>query len=91
MKGSLSSGLMLTKPNEFNLVGYTNAADWASCYDDRRSISRYCMFFDGNLISWSSSKQRTVSYSSIKSEYRALAEGATKIMMILSLLKEIGF
>ena len=47
-------------------------ADWASDEKDRKSISGYCFYFLGSLVSWSSRKQRTVSTSSTESEYYAL-------------------
>ncbi|KAL6340541.1 hypothetical protein AAG906_010449 [Vitis piasezkii] len=43
------------------------------------STSGFCLFFGTNLISWSSTKQRVVSRSSVKSEYRALAFLTTEL------------
>ena len=43
-----------------------------------------------NLISWSLAKQKVVSRSSTESEYRALANGASEVSWIESLLSEIG-
>ena len=47
-------------------------ADWASDVTHRRSISGFCFFFCGSLISWSAVKQRTVALSSTEAEYYAL-------------------
>lgn len=43
------------KNQHLNVEGYCDA-DWASCVDDRRSTSRYCIFVGGNLVSWRSKK-----------------------------------
>jgi hypothetical protein len=50
LKSSLEKGLMFKSHGHLNIEGYYDA-DWASCVDDRRSTSRYCMFVRGNLVS----------------------------------------
>ncbi|XP_062118420.1 uncharacterized mitochondrial protein AtMg00810-like [Humulus lupulus] len=78
LKGTPHLSILLQPDHSHDLHCFTDA-DWASCPDDRRSTSAYCVFFDLNLISWSSAKQKVVSRSSTESEYRALANGAFEI------------
>jgi len=47
-------------------------ADWASDATHRRSISGFCFFFQGSLVSWSAVKQRTIALSSTEAKYYAL-------------------
>lgn len=48
------------------------------------------MYLGGNLIAWSSKKQPIVARSSAESEYRALAQVATELIWLKSLLCELG-
>lgn len=65
-------------------------ANWASSVDDGKSTNGYCVYYEENLVSWSSKKQNAVARSSTESEYTALANGAAKIAWIHESLKEIG-
>ena len=65
-------------------------ADWASDAGDRRSISGYCFFFHGSLVSWSAVKQRAIALSSTEAEYYALTHAFKEALWLrtfLSLLR----
>ncbi|XP_021984785.1 uncharacterized mitochondrial protein AtMg00810-like [Helianthus annuus] len=89
VKGTISYGLNFTKPTNVNILGFTDA-DWAKCLETRRSTYGNSIFLGGNLVSWSSKKQPTVSRSSCESEYRAMANTAAEIIGITHLLSELG-
>jgi hypothetical protein len=46
LKNSPGKGLMFKSHGHLNVEGYCDA-DWASCLDDRRSTSGYCIFVGG--------------------------------------------
>ena len=54
--------------NEHAIVEVFTEADWASCKDDRRSISACAIFYGGCLLHSSSRTQKIVSLSSAESE-----------------------
>ncbi|CAA3030990.1 Hypothetical predicted protein [Olea europaea subsp. europaea] len=83
LKGTMNQGLWIQNNDNLTLNGYSDA-DWASCPDDRRSTTGYCIYLGDNLIAWSSKKQHVVARSSTGSEYRALASAASEIAWIQS-------
>jgi hypothetical protein len=74
VKGTISTGLHIQTMPSTILDVYTDA-DWVGCSDDRRSTGGFSIFLGGNLVSWSSRKQPTVSRSSTEADYKALANG----------------
>jgi hypothetical protein len=88
LKGCPRKGILFLAHGNLNIEGYTNA-DWARCLDDRRSMSGYCMFLGGNLISWRSKKQTVVARSTAEAEFRAMASGLCELMWIKMLLTEL--
>ena len=52
-------------------------SDWAGSKDDRRSITGYCIYLNGCLISWKSRGQKHVTLSSTEAEYVAVSEVCT--------------
>ncbi|GAV65176.1 hypothetical protein CFOL_v3_08691 [Cephalotus follicularis] len=77
------------KNGALQMVGYSYA-DWVGCPTDRRSISGYCVFVGGNLVSWKSKRQSLASRSSAEAEYRTMAH-VGELTWVRMLLAEISF
>ncbi|GJW03741.1 retrovirus-related pol polyprotein from transposon RE1 [Tanacetum coccineum] len=88
VKGTMTFGLAFNRSPRASLTAFSDA-DWARCTETRRSTYRYSIFQGGNLVSWSAKKQLTVSRSSCESEYRALANTASEVVWLTSLLREL--
>uniref|UniRef100_A0A2N9F271 Reverse transcriptase Ty1/copia-type domain-containing protein n=1 Tax=Fagus sylvatica TaxID=28930 RepID=A0A2N9F271_FAGSY len=61
-----------------SLTAFTDS-DWAGDPYDRRSTTAITVFLGNNPITWVPKKQHTVSQSSTKAEYRAIATGAAEL------------
>ena len=57
--------------------------------DESLSTSGVTTFYAGNLIGWSSVKQRLVALSTCEAEINAIVEGATEAMYYRELLSEL--
>ena len=64
-------------------------SDWAGCIDTKQSITGYAVYIGDLLISWKSKKQATISRSSTKVEYRALASATCELQRLTYLLEEL--
>jgi hypothetical protein len=90
LKGTKDIGLHFQCDNsaDDSLVGYADA-DWASCPESRRSVSGNLIILNGNVISWKSKKQPTLSLSSTEAEYKSLGDITKEVMWIKTLLKKV--
>jgi hypothetical protein len=82
-------GLCFTRSGSTFLSAYSDAG-WAGNVNDHHSTSGFAIFLGGNLISWSSRKQSSVSHSSTELEYKTLADATAELIWIQVLLKELG-
>jgi hypothetical protein len=88
LQGTLNHCIAFT-PSPLHLSAYTNA-NWSGDPDDKCSTSGYLVYIGSNPITWSAKKQPTVSRSSTKSKYRAIAIASTELCWIRTLLKDLG-
>ena len=79
LRGTMQDGLLLSPSSNLTIEGFTDA-DWGAHLVDRRSSSGYLVYLGGNLVSWSSTKQKVMSHNSAESEYRGLVFATTEIV-----------
>jgi hypothetical protein len=89
IKGTLHYALHLARSSSYDLVIYSDA-DWVSCPDTQRSTFGYCAYLGGNLVSWSSKRQHTVSNTSAEAEYRGVANTIAENCWLWQFLTELG-
>ena len=75
--------------NEWKLRAFCDS-DWAGNKDNRRSITGYCVYFQGCLVAWKSRAQKNVTLSSSEAEYVAISEVCTEIMFVKMILSFMG-
>jgi len=89
-KGTSSFGLHLTCDSSLSIHGFTDA-NWAISIDNRKSTGGYIVFLGNTLISWKSSKQRTIARSFTEAEYKALVDGTVEVLWLRYLLSDLCF
>lgn len=89
LKGCPSLGLFFPSHGEFSLTGYSDA-DWGSCLNTHRSLTGYCVFLGGALVSWRCKKQATVSLSTAEAEYRAMGSAVKELKWLSFLLRDFN-
>ncbi|GJT21610.1 ribonuclease H-like domain-containing protein [Tanacetum coccineum] len=61
-------GVNFSKRKSYCLITAFSNSDCAKCPITRRSVSGYCVYINGNLVSWKSKRQATLSRSSVEAE-----------------------
>ena len=88
LQGTLSYGIHIVPSPNLNLFAFCDA-NWGSDPDDKCSTIGFCIFLGGNIVSWMSKKQASVSRSSTEAEYRSLAATVAELTWLKSLLTEL--
>ncbi|RDX69842.1 Copia protein, partial [Mucuna pruriens] len=73
-----------------HISGYCNV-DWARSPIDRRSTIGSCISIGGNVVSWKSKKQNTITHSSTEPEYRAMTSATYESIWVKQLIQELKF
>ena len=69
------------KYEELEVVGYADCS-YANDLEERKSITRYCFFFGGAIVTWYNKRQRTVSTSTLEAEYMVVSQGTREEIWI---------
>jgi hypothetical protein len=72
-------GLHIRKSLSSRVSAFSDA-DWAGCFDDRKSTGGFTVFLGSNLILWCAKKQKNVSRSNTEVKYKAMADATAEIM-----------
>nr|GEZ31323.1 ribonuclease H-like domain-containing protein [Tanacetum cinerariifolium] len=90
LKSVPDAGIVYTKSSSKSISAYVDS-NWAKCKMTRRSVSGYCVFVFGSLVSWKIKKQTTLLRSSDEPENRSLASATCEVMWIVKVLKYLNF
>lgn len=88
IKSSPGQGIMFPTTNSLQVSAYFDF-DWSSCPLTRRSTNGFLIQLGNSPISWYAKKQSTISRSSAKAEYRALASTSCELTWLKKLLLDL--
>jgi hypothetical protein len=88
LKHTMDSAFLIRR-SPFTMVSAFSDADWAGYTDDRKSTSGFAVFLGPNLISWCAKKQKMVSRSCTKAEYKAMTDATAEVMWVQAVLQEL--
>lgn len=89
LSGTPTHGISFPFDSSFSLHAYFDT-DWAGDIDDYISTNAYNTYLGHNPISWYSKKQRGIARFSTEAKYCSVANTASKIRWLCSLLTELG-
>lgn len=72
---------------DFVVYGYADAS--FAPPDNRKSVSGYCTYINGNLVQWGTKKQRCVASSSMAAEIIDLGEAVSRSTQVISILRSL--
>ncbi|GKB43542.1 ribonuclease H-like domain-containing protein [Tanacetum coccineum] len=81
LHGTLHEDVFMAQPPD---------SDWGGVNDVGRSTTAYILYLGTNIISWNSTRQKSVSRSSTEAEYKALANASAELCWTKNILHELG-
>ncbi|XP_071738706.1 secreted RxLR effector protein 161-like [Rutidosis leptorrhynchoides] len=88
IKGTTDYKLVYRRGGDGKLLEYSDSSHGVDIID-RKGTTGIVFYFSGNLISWNSSKQKTVALSSCEAEFMAATTVACQALWLQSLLAEL--
>jgi hypothetical protein len=82
---------ILNDMNSDEIKVYVDADHATTDIEGRKSITSYLIYFNGGLITWKTSLQKTVSVSSTEAEYKAIYDAGKEVIWISNILEELNF
>ena len=89
LSGTFYHGIVLYRHSPLMLHAFFDG-DWAYNKHDFTSIGAFIVYLGCNPISWSFKKQRSITRSSMETEYRSVAIIGAKVRWICPLQTELG-
>lgn len=89
IRGTVNMGIFYNSNDVVDFVGYSDA-DYAGDNETRRSTSGYVFHIGSGVISWASTRQKSVSTSSTESEYIAACQAVKELVWIKQLVAELS-
>ena len=93
LRGTTSYGLNYEREAKFDqeikLEVYSDASFASEA--DRKSVSGYVVYMNGNVVEWSSKKQEIIALSTCEAEYISMVEGLKVAVGIRNVFMEMGF
>lgn len=86
IKGTLNHGLHYTKGGENDFICGFCDSNLAGDADDGKSTTGMAFYYCGNLITWSSQKQKSVALSSCEAEFMAATAAACQAIWLRNLV-----
>ncbi|KAM2686201.1 hypothetical protein EV2_009117 [Malus domestica] len=88
VKSTIDYGLLYKKGEDYKLIGYCDA-DFTGDHDTRRSTTGHVFRIGSGVVSWCSKRQPTVSLSTTKAEYKAVAIAAQENAWLVQLMGDL--
>ncbi|CAN6717967.1 unnamed protein product [Malus baccata var. baccata] len=90
LQGTMQHGITFSANTELGITAFSDS-DWAAYFlNTKRFVIGYVVYIGCNPVSWQSKKQSSVSWSSTKAEYKALAHTVVDVAWIRAILQDVN-